>query len=428
MKIFKKLLILSLMLIVLSGTNFAAEETVISVLGSSGGYGKALRFGVEMFNKQYEGQYRAELTETTLGSIVEKAIFQFISGTCIFDVLSINSNYMGQFNNYFANLDEYFENDGLSPAEIYGEGNKRVGSYNGHFVAAPVRGGTFATFYRKDLFEEAGLEVPNSLDEWLSAARKLTIKASDGSVERYGTSLKLSDGWNVGQTLGFFLFGGGGRFLTDDRSAVHPSLTGDFAEEVLIFMKTLWDEQLIPDPIGFDYSTNINAIQNGKVCFSDEYTPRSTLVNDPEYSKVAGKVAFALPPFEQHVLGGSPSLLESSWFIGIDKNSDNKQGSYELIKFLTNFETQKTMALEYSNQPVVLKVLEDTEYLDFNPCASIVKEAQKYNPKPGLLGLAETPRIYDEWKVEIHHFMLGDQSAKETLSNIAKITTQYLEK
>ena len=61
--------------------------------------------------------------------------------------------------------------------------------FEGKYYYLPVRGSTFSLYYNKDLFDAAGLDYPTDEwkyeDEWLDAAKQLTIREDD-RVTQYG--------------------------------------------------------------------------------------------------------------------------------------------------------------------------------------------------------------------------------------------------
>lgn len=401
------------------------EVQVVEFLSTAGEYANAVDLAIQLFNEEYEGQYRVVHTQVPLASIVEKSMVQFLSGEPIFDIISLNSNWMKPTNQYLLPLDEYFENDNIDPVERFGRGQVDVGTLEGSLVAVPVRAGVFITFYREDLFQQKGLELPNNLEEWLANSRALTEKSSSGEIERYGSALQLDSNWGVGQTFAFFFFAGGGRYTTEDRSAHHPSLEGQYAKDVLNFMKQLWTEDLIPHPLDFGIANNINSWQQGAIGMAGLYSPRATVIMDPEKSEVTDKMAFGMPPFEQ-VESAGPGMISSTWYIGVDGNSEVKEGAYRFVEYITSPRIQRVLALEANNGPAVLDVYQDAEYQARNPAALAIMEAmEKYNPQPGL-GIGETPQVYDEMKVEIHRFLLGEQSDSETMANIIVSIDAYL--
>lgn len=81
--------------------------------------------------------------------------------------------------------------------------------YDGHTVALPWAFDIRIPYYRKDLFQQAGLQVPTSWDEWRAAAKKITKGDVYGMVIS-GDTL----GW---QSFAHFMLGNGGGIFTPDK-------------------------------------------------------------------------------------------------------------------------------------------------------------------------------------------------------------------
>jgi ABC-type glycerol-3-phosphate transport system substrate-binding protein len=397
-------------------TRSFAEEQVIRFICSAGGSGKAFQGGLEKFNEANKGKYRVEVDMVAWEALQEKEMFQFISGTATYDVLSIVSNWLPGMKPYLEPIDGYIEQYGPDVVSLFGEGAIEAGKYEGKIVALPIRTGGYIIYYRKDLFDQAGLTPPQTMEEYIDAARKLTKRAADGTVERYGTSLKLqSPAWTVEAFVNFFM-PLGGYLLTEDLKHASPSLKSQLAIDVLNTMKTLQDEKLIPEPLAWTYDDNVVALQTDKVAFSFEYSARALLMEDPEKSKVVGKMAYAAFPPEK--IGTHPSSSYfGTWSFGIDKNSPNKEAAYQLIKHMTSLETQKFLALEWKNGPTVLGLYDDPEYQKINQAAPAIKEALSTMPRDWA-PVPENPQIMMVVHEEIQAFMLGRQDAKQTGENM----------
>ncbi|MEM5475506.1 sugar ABC transporter substrate-binding protein [Pacificibacter sp. AS14] len=101
----------------------------------------------------------------------------------------------------------------------YYEGAASVGVVNGKRVAFPQNWVAPVLFYNIDMFEAAGIEVPNAdwtWDDFLKAAHALTIDENDdGRPEIFGFSL-----YGRYAHIEPWVFRNGGRYLNDDLSAL----------------------------------------------------------------------------------------------------------------------------------------------------------------------------------------------------------------
>ena len=94
-------------------------------------------------------------------------------------------------------------------------------SYDGQVYGLPYYSHAQVMWYRQDLLDEAGLEVPTTWDELYETAKALT---KDGV---YGCAVSLStDDFLATRYLNFYVRSGGGSLLNDDLTA---NLTSDLA-------------------------------------------------------------------------------------------------------------------------------------------------------------------------------------------------------
>jgi len=90
--------------------------------------------------------------------------------------------------NYLLPLDEI--------VDYYGDfisGGLKMNSYEGTVYGLPRSAGLQMMYYRKDLYKEQGLAVPQTWEEGIAAAKKLSVDADgDGVIDTYGIGLPVS--------------------------------------------------------------------------------------------------------------------------------------------------------------------------------------------------------------------------------------------
>ncbi|MBN9215323.1 MAG: sugar ABC transporter substrate-binding protein [Microbacterium sp. SCN 70-200] len=119
-------------------------------------------------------------------------------------------------------LDDWYNADD-SGAAVLNEQAVATGVVSGERFGAPLSFTPLAMFYNKALFNSAGVEVPTTWEEWVTAAKALTVdEDGDGTPEQYG--LALADHATVGNGVWVSLFkSGGGDVVTTDGEAVIDS-------------------------------------------------------------------------------------------------------------------------------------------------------------------------------------------------------------
>jgi ABC-type glycerol-3-phosphate transport system substrate-binding protein len=116
-------------------------------------------------------------------------------------------------------------------------------TFDGHIMAVPISGRTLTLLYNEQKLKDAGIEhAPKTPDEFLADARKLTLKDASGKVTQYGASMVHINEEPTYEMLMMWSIAFGGR-LTD---GAKPTVTDPGVVKALTFMKTLYDEELIP--------------------------------------------------------------------------------------------------------------------------------------------------------------------------------------
>jgi len=93
--------------------------------------------------------------------------------------------------------------------------------------------------------------------------------------------------------------------------------------------------------------------------------------NNPERSKIAGKVAITQLP---HFSGGKSYATLGGWQLGISNYSQNKDAAWKFVQFLTSERIQKLLALKAGLAPTRKALYGDAEILGRYPQFSEMKE------------------------------------------------------
>lgn len=183
-------------------------------------------------------------------------------------------------------LTDYF------PAEYdyddFDPGRKKVGSYKGETYFAPIQGGGDFLYYRKDLLEAAGVEVPTTLEE-LKVAIK-TLHDPDNGI--YGIALRggRGSGANVWRWMTYFR-GFGGEWFDGDTPLFNSEAAVKATETYLELF-----EYSPPGTRTGSWTEVTEAFNSGQVALIIESSPLAGQTEDASSSMVAGKVGYTRPP------------------------------------------------------------------------------------------------------------------------------------
>lgn len=113
----------------------------------------------------------------------------------------------------FVSMNDVVEDLGV---DNFSETTKAAWRLDGEFLCVPVSRQTSYLFYRKDLFEEAGLQPPDTWDDVLEAAEALN-RPSEG---RFGIALAGRTDFQVRQAWETILYSNGGELIEADGTVV----------------------------------------------------------------------------------------------------------------------------------------------------------------------------------------------------------------
>ena len=202
-------------------------------------------------------------------------------------------------------------------------------SYSGKLYALPFYGESSFTFYRKDLFDRAGLKMPEqpTYDDIARFARIL----HDPRNGIYGICLRGKPGW--GENMGFIstmVNTFGGRWFDENWN---PQLTTPEWRQALGFYMDLIRKYGPPGATSNGHNECRALFATGKCAIWIDATVAASYMYSPTDSRVADKVAFARAPV-QKVANGSQWLW--SWALGIPASSKHVKEAKRFIQWATS--------------------------------------------------------------------------------------------
>lgn len=215
-------------------------------------------------------------------------------------------------NGWLEPLDEYIEkywdeyNFGDIPQYLWD-----AYSYDGHIYGIPSHQWAMILFYRSDLFEEANLNIPETLDDLVGAAAALN---KDG---RSGITLTLQASDMLMVTYQSFLTACGGWFWDEN---FNPTFAGEESLKAIEYILQLYDYAPADSS---SYTNNEATVAMGQdlAAMTLMQTTRSASMSDPEQSNVIGLVDFASAP--SLTKGGASAAIWNTAGYSISKFTEN---------------------------------------------------------------------------------------------------------
>ncbi|MBI2021440.1 sugar ABC transporter substrate-binding protein [Candidatus Daviesbacteria bacterium] len=257
----------------------------------------------------------------------------FITGNEQVDVFAIHNSWLPMFlnSNLLAPLpNEIMSNTDYSKA-FYPVAIQTL-SKDSKIYAMPRGIDGLALYYNEDILKAAGVDVPQTWDQFVSAAVKTTVADSKGNIQTAGAALGTTsnvDHWQ--DIVGLLLMQqSAGKIDTlDDQSKAE--VLKFYSEFVTDPAKKVWDQTM---------PSSTQAFSEGKLAFYFGPSWRAQQFTSSQ------NLNFKTAPVPQ--LPGKNITWGTFWAYAVSSKSTNSTEAWEFIKFLTSAEQQKKLYQEAS--------------------------------------------------------------------------------
>ncbi|WP_432494554.1 ABC transporter substrate-binding protein [Kineococcus auxinigenes] len=255
---------------------------------------------------------------------------EFSSQAGQYDVASI-SNYEVPFysqNGWLAPLDEYLEGDEeFNQDDILPAMESSLTGEDGSVYAQPFYGESSFLMYRKDVFEQAGLTMPEN-PTWQQVA-DLAAQVDNVQPGMRGICLRGQPGWGqVFAPLTTVVNTFGGTWFEEDWTAKVNSPEFTEATQFYVDLVRAHGEAGAPQA-GFTECLN-NMTQGNVAMWYDATSAAGSL--EAEGSPVAGKIGYVAAP----VVETDASGWLYTWAWGVQEASQNKEDAWEFISWASS--------------------------------------------------------------------------------------------
>ncbi len=235
---------------------------------------------------------------------------------------------------WYQPVDEYLKDATITAPEYDWNDFLEVGrsgmTVDGRIIGPPIQLETNQLMYRKDVFQKNNVKVPTTLDELEAAAKALNGKPmADDGQPGFGF---VARGKRAAATSVFsgYLHAMGATWMAPNREPAFNSENGIKAFE--LYGRLL--RQYGPPGSENNHWYEASSIMGqGKAAMYTEFDSISAFVEDPQKSKVTGKMGYA--PFPKGP-GGKPGTMATVWGLGIPKNSKNPKAGWLFLQWATN--------------------------------------------------------------------------------------------
>jgi ABC-type glycerol-3-phosphate transport system substrate-binding protein len=346
----------------------------------------------------------------------QKLVLDATSGTGTYDITSTSFWNLPEFvqAGWLQPLDEYIEQapDEWLHMEDLPEGAVESMTIDGQLYALPhtIIGGML--FYRTDVFQELGLQPPQTTDDILAAAERIAAERPDmvpftGRGAPTFASLGTDLGWAYGYDAILFEEDGTPR-------ADSPEMT-----EAMTDFVTLMRDYGPEDAAGLTFTQAGERFSSGQAAMMFDTSGFGTIFEDPEQSQVAGRVGYTQPT--------GPAGQTLQWLynegLAVTADSANKNAAWLFLQWRVSRDTTMRELTELGRTDVPnLYVLNSPEYAQYAQENNVVAFTEVLQQSWENATAEHWPfypqfaAIGDAFTAQISSAIAGSQSVEEALA------------
>lgn len=230
---------------------------------------------------------------------------------------------------WIQNLSEYAAKGDYDPDDLLSPIRTAL-SYQGDLHAVPFYGESSFLMYRKDLFDKAGLTMPEN-PTWPEVA-ELAGKLHDPKNDVAGICLRGLPGWGeLWAPLNTVVNTFGGRWYDEQWN---PHLTSPEFTKAVKFYVDLVRDYGQPGAASSGFTECLTTYSQGKAAMWYDATVGASIIEDPESSKVVGKNGYVPAPTVQTENAG----WLWAWALAIPSSSKQQDAAWEFVSWATSKE------------------------------------------------------------------------------------------
>ena len=270
----------------------------------------------------------------------------------------------------------------------------------GHNYALALNTNSKIVFYNKAMLEEAGVQVPATMDEWVEAVKKLSGENANGQ-QVWGWNEPALAGWNICP----FIWSFGGSLTNEDQTVATGYINGSATVKAVETFAELVK------------AGGITGFNSGDIPMTDGFgTGRYAMMLEGPWksAELAGAypdVAYGTAPIPAGE-GGSISVLGGEDIAMF--NTANKEAAWKFMQFMTSEFAETEMAK--CGQIPVNKAALESETVKAADYAPFIEAIQTAKARPTVAAWSE---MDNDLTVAMTAVVSGEKTAQEAMDELA---------
>lgn len=396
------------------GENICGTDEEATVTFIAGTVGSEHDVAVELGNRFMEACPNITVnvverpTSTTETLAQYQQFFDAQSGDL--DVFQIDVAWPGLVAEHVLDMNEYLDEEFLSsfyPAVL------DAYTVQGRLVGLPWFAGAGMLYYRTDLLDKYGLEVPQTWDELYTAAKTIQDGERETNPDFWGFVFQghAYEGLTC-DALEWQASSGGGVILTTDGVVdVNNENAIQIFDEV-----ASWVGDIVPEAVLTFQEEDSRAVwQAGNAAFMRNWGYAYAL-GQADDSAIKDKFEVALLPGKEP--GMSASTL-GGWGLAVSKYSDNTDAAIAFTKWVTSIDQQVWFTLQRSEQPVQPAVYDAPEIAEQLPFILSFKDILNFaTPRPTAVSGDRYATVSELYYTAVHDVLAGSKDAATAMADL----------
>jgi multiple sugar transport system substrate-binding protein len=223
---------------------------------------------------------------------------------------------------------------------------RSAGAFSTGTYGLPVRCHIQLLWYRKDLFDKAGLQPPKTWDELVTAGKK--VQEANPGIAGVTIPYGKADGQNL-MVWYNFLWGAGGDLFDANMKPIFNSPAG--IKAATDFTDIILKHKITPaGAASFNEADSTTNFFQGKSAMLPVWWHVYNRLSLPDAMVKADQVGFVpLPSYP----GAGPTTYTNQWIYGVNGKSKNRDATIEFLDYITSAQIEREILVDPKENDVV---------------------------------------------------------------------------
>lgn len=339
-----------------------------------------------------------------------------------FDVLVMNSLWLAEFyhGGFLAalnDIDPSYKSDpqllSYDDTAFWDPKSKTNNAKTGVPYGVPINGNIGVLYYRMDLYEKAGLKVPETWDELAANAAKLHSPPNVYGIAPRGarSASDISYDWMP------YLHSHNGAIFKDEKGGDFTvTINSPEAKRALDIYVQMATKSGPPNPGSYGQAQVIQALVTGKAAHATPVIAAWPQMDDPTKSAVVGKIGVAPLPHA----AGAKSTPTLGHFIGAIPKNIPKERQVAALAFLKWFGSAPAQTVyAQTGQPPIRRDIYDAAFMK-TPAFRWSKAVADSSPNARMMyTVPEGPQIVSILELRLNQALIGEKTTTDALNTMA---------